>query len=165
MGESMDLKVRAQKLDEGLAILEGLWTGKPFSFTGEHYNVKDMSMLPSPVQTPRIPIWVVGVWSKPKSMERALRWDGIIPQKYKSMERLTSAEVQQLKQFVDENRSSPDPFDIISGGQTPGGDRKRAANRVRPFAKAGATWWLESLMTSSWDKLRKRIKQGPPRPD
>ncbi len=165
VGESMDLRVRAQKLDEGLAILEGLWTGKPFSFSGEHYNVKDMSMLPSPVQTPRIPIWVVGVWQKQKSMDRALKWDGIIPQKYKSMDRMTPAEVKQLKQFVEERRPSSDPFDIITGGQTPGGNRKQAANRVRPFAKAGATWWLESLMTFSWDKLRKRIEQGPPRLD
>ena len=31
-GESGDLKVRAAMLDEGLAILEGLFTGLPFSF-------------------------------------------------------------------------------------------------------------------------------------
>jgi hypothetical protein len=162
VGESMDLKVRAEKLDEGLAILEGLWTGKPFSFSGEHYNVNDMSMLPSPVQTPRIPIWVVGVWQKKKSMDRALKWDGIIPQKYKSMDRMTPAEVKKLKEFVKERRSSSAPFDIIAGGQTPGGNRKQAVKKVGPFAKAGATWWLESLYTSSLDKLRKRIKQGPP---
>ena len=162
VGESMDLKVRAQKLDEGLAILEGLWTGKPFSFTGEHYTIKDLSMLPSPVQTPRIPIWVVGVWQKQKSMDRVLKWDGIIPQKYKSMDRLTPAEVKKLKEFVEERRPNSGPFDIIAGGQTPGGNRKQAVKTVAPFAKAGATWWLESLYTSSSDKLRKRIKQGPP---
>lgn len=165
VGEAMDLRVRAQKLDEGLAILEGLWTGKPFSFSGEHYNVKDMSMLPSSVQTPRIPIWVVGVWQKQKSMDRALKWDGVIPQKYKSMDRMTPAEIKKLKQFVEERRPNSNPFDIITGGQTPGGNRKQAANRVRPYAKAGATWWLESLMTFSGDKLRKRINQGPPRLD
>jgi luciferase-like monooxygenase len=165
VGEAMDLKVRAQRLDEGLAVMTGLWRGKPFTFKGEHYNVQEMTMLPPPVQSPRIPIWVPGVWLKPKSMERALRWDGIIPQKYKSMDRLTAAEVQQLKQFVDQHREQTTPFDIVVGGQTPGGNRKQAMKKVGSFEKAGATWWLESLMTSSWDKLQKRIKQGPPRPD
>ena len=162
VGEAMDLKIRAERLDEGLAILAGLWSGKPFTFDGEHYSVQGMTMLPTPAQAPRIPVWIPGVWSKERSMQRALRWDGIIPQKHKSMERLTPAEVRELKRFVDEHRSEPTPFDIVVGGMTPGGNRKRAVMTVRAFAEAGATWWLESQMTS-WDKLRKRIQQGPPR--
>lgn len=164
VGEAMDLKLRAERLDEGLAILAGLWTGKPFSYSGDHYNVEEMTMLPAPVQSPRIPVWVPGVWTKEKSMQRALRWDGIIPQKYKSMERMTPAEVRELKQYVDERRSSSEPFDIVVGGTTPGANRKRAAKTVCAFQEAGATWWLESAMTSP-DKLAKRLKQGPPRPD
>lgn len=163
VGEATDIKIRARMLDEALAVLTGLWTGTPFSFHGEHYNVDEMSMLPAPLQSPRIPIWVPGVWLKPKSMARALRWDGIIPQKYKSMARMTVAEVKALKQYVDENRTQTTPFDIVVGGQTPGNNLKQAVNKVDPFAKAGATWWLESCMTTSWEKLRKRIKAGPPR--
>jgi hypothetical protein len=164
VGEAMDLKVRAARLDEGLAILAGLWSGKPFSFSGTHYEVKEMTMLPSPVQSPRIPVWVPGVWTKAKSMERALKWDGIIPQKYKSMERMTPGEVRELKRFVDEHRSSTEPFDIVVGGTTPGGNRKRASATIRSFEDAGATWWLESFMTVSPDKMRNRVKQGPPTP-
>src|SRR5262245_24403376 len=55
VGEAMDIKVRAQLLDEGLAIMAGAWSGKPFSFTGEHYRVEEMTLLPPPVQSPRIP--------------------------------------------------------------------------------------------------------------
>lgn len=164
VGEPMDIKVRAQKLDEGLAILTGLWTGKPFSFSGKHYQVQEMTMLPQTVQSPRIPIWVPGVWQKPKSMERALRWDGIIPQKHKSMTRMTASEIRELKQFVDEHRKQTSPFDIIAGGQTSGSNRKQAVKKVQPYLRAGATWWLESMMTFSSDDLRARIKQGPPRP-
>jgi alkanesulfonate monooxygenase SsuD/methylene tetrahydromethanopterin reductase-like flavin-dependent oxidoreductase (luciferase family) len=36
-GEDFDLKKRAEQLDEGLEILTGLWSGKPFSFHGKHY--------------------------------------------------------------------------------------------------------------------------------
>ena len=164
VGEAIDLKTRAQRLDEGLAILAGLWTGRPFSFSGEHYDVKEMTLLPAPVQTPRIPVWVPGVWTKEKSMQRTLQWDGIIPQKYKSMQRMTADEVRELKEYVVKHRSSSEPFDIVVGGTTPGGNRKRAAKVVGEFEKAGATWWLESAMVS-WNKLGKRIKQGPPRLD
>lgn len=163
VGEAMDLKVRAQRLDEGLAILAGLWSGKPFTFSGEQFQLQEMIMLPPPVQSPRIPVWVPGVWTKEKSMQRALRWDGIIPQRYKSMTRMTAAETRRLKRYVDSHRSASTPFDIVVGGTTPGGNRKRAAQTALAFAEAGATWWLESAMTSSSDKMRKRVKQGPPR--
>jgi hypothetical protein len=163
VGEAMELKLRAQRLDEGLAIMAGLWSGQPFSFSGEHYQVQGMTMLPPPVQSPRIPIWVVGVWPKQKSMQRTLRWDGVIPQKYRSMARITPAEVQAIKQFIDEQRPQTTPFDIITGGQTPGDNPKRAIKSVRPFAEAGATWWLESVSAFSVDEVRARLKQGPPR--
>jgi hypothetical protein len=68
-----------------------------------------------------------------------------------------------MKQFIDERREQETPFDIIVGGKTPVGNRKRAISTVHPFAEAGATWWLESSMYFSGDKLRARIKQGPPR--
>ena len=164
VGEVMDLKERAQKMDEGLDIIAGLWSGKPFSFAGEHYRVDKLTMLPKPVQSPRIPVWVVGVWPKQKSLGRALRWDGIIPQKYKSMSRMTPAEVKELKQYVDEHREQTTPFDILAGGETPGNNLKQAVKQVQPFEKAGATWWLESRM-SSIKKVRERINQGPPRLD
>src|SRR5215470_17642969 len=32
VGEPIDLKTRAELMDECLAIVDGLWTGKPFSF-------------------------------------------------------------------------------------------------------------------------------------
>ena len=165
VGEAMDLKVRAQRLDEGLAILDGLWSGEPFSFAGEHYNVQEMTMLPRPAQAPRIPVWVVGVWPKVKSMQRAIKWDGVIPQKYGSMDRVTPPEVREIRQFIDGRRTLATPFDIVVGGVTPGGSRKRAARVVRPYEEAGATWWLESVFSFSMDKLRARIKQGPPRPE
>jgi hypothetical protein len=81
------------------------------------------------------------------------------------MERMTPDEVRELKEFVVEHRASTAPFDIVVGGTTPGGNLKRAQKTVSAFEKAGATWWLESAMMLSSDKLAKRIKQGPPRLD
>ena len=39
-GEQTDAKIRARKLDEGLAILEGLLGGELFSFQGEFYQLE-----------------------------------------------------------------------------------------------------------------------------
>jgi hypothetical protein len=166
VGEAMDLKTRAELLDEGLDILSGCWSGKPFSFQGKHYQVDDMTMVPPPVQSPRIPVWVVGVWPKMKSVNRALRWDGIIPQKYKpnpSEMYMKPEEIAEIRVFVEEHRKEPGTFDIIASGATPGKDRKRAVQQVQPYAEAGTTWWLEAVWGSPSVKVRTRIRQGPPR--
>lgn len=32
-------KARAERLDVGLDILAGLWSGEPFTYTGTHYTI------------------------------------------------------------------------------------------------------------------------------
>lgn len=39
VGEETDRRTRAELLDESLAILDGLWSGKPFRFDGKHYHL------------------------------------------------------------------------------------------------------------------------------
>src|SRR5512136_2779672 len=80
-GEVTDRKTRAELVDEGLDILTGLWRGQPFNYDGKHYHVKETKFYPPPppVQTPRIPIWVVGAWPSQKSMRRAASYDGLLP--------------------------------------------------------------------------------------
>src|SRR6266705_3732435 len=80
VGEPTDARTRAELLDESLAILDGLWSGEPFAFDGRRYRFGPMTFRPTPVQRPRIPIWVVGIMTSERSMRRALRWDGILCQ-------------------------------------------------------------------------------------
>lgn len=163
VGEAMDLKVRAERLDEGLAILDGLWKGTPLTFAGKHFQVDAMTMVPQPVQQPRIPIWVVAVWQKPKSMRRMLAWDGVIPQKYKGYEHLTPDQIRQLRAYVAEHRSSPSEFDIVASGSSPAKKTQRPADIVRPYEEAGATWWVEGDMAADTvQKCFARVRQGPP---
>ncbi|HXG94199.1 MAG TPA: LLM class flavin-dependent oxidoreductase [Blastocatellia bacterium] len=164
VGEPMDLKTRAERMGEALEIMTGLWTGKPFSFKGEHYTVDNMTMLPKPIQSPRIPVWVVGVWPREKSMRRALKYDGVIVQKYKAgPSGIPDANlIREVRDYVFENHPQSDKFDIVAGGTTPAKSKKRAIETVRPFAEAGATWWVESDWMGDEKKLRARIKQGPP---
>ncbi len=59
-GESGDERVRAELLDEGLDVVTGLMSGRPFSFDGRHYHLDGVEFAPQPVQRPRVPIWVAG---------------------------------------------------------------------------------------------------------
>ena len=163
VGEPADRRIRAELLDESLEILTGLWSGEPFSYDGKHYRLEEMTFLPPPVQRPRIPIWVVGAWPSKKSMNRALRYDGLLA--YTTRGEVTPKDIRAIKEYVEESRGADGAFDIVWEGVTPGDDPERAASVVRRFADAGATWWIESqwLSPNEPEDLRRRIGQGPPR--
>ncbi len=169
VGEVTDRKERAQLLDEGLEIVTGLWSGQPFSYHGSHYHVDEMTFLPQPVQRPRIPIWVVGAWPRTKSMQRALRYDGLLPTKINpdgSGGEVTPDDIRAMKAYVAEHRTQPTPFDIVWEGETPGDDRNAARRIIKPYVDAGITWWMEAHWTTEdIDAIHTRIKQGPPRID
>ncbi len=173
VGEETDRKIRAKMLDESLDILDGLWSGQPFSYDGEHYCIHDVTFAPTPVQSPRVPIWVVGAWPRMKSMRRVLRCDGVIPTRMnedRSFAEMTPADFVAMKAFIDEQRSQTTPFDIVMEGETPGDDPEKAASIVRPLAEAGVTWWLEAVWSTPQTQggvegMRRRVRQGPPRID
>jgi alkanesulfonate monooxygenase SsuD/methylene tetrahydromethanopterin reductase-like flavin-dependent oxidoreductase (luciferase family) len=152
-------------LDEGLAILDGLWSGKPFAFEGEHYQLHEMTFEPVPVQQPRIPIWVGGYWPNKAPFRRAARWDGVQPGTYNG--ELTPDTLRELAAYISEHRTSTEPFDVAVSGRTRGSDLEAGASHVRSLAEAGATWWLEIAGgdAAAWpgDQVRERILQGPPR--
>lgn len=168
VGEPTDRITRAELLDESLDILNGLWSGKPFRYDGKHYQITEMTFQPTPVQTPRIPIWVAAAWHREKSMRRALRFDGVIPNPLDAAGNLrpeTPDDIAGIRQYVRERRTATTPFDIIVEGVTPGDDPAAAAAIVGPRAAAGATWWIESRWEApnQPEDLRRRIRQGPPR--
>ncbi len=171
VGEATDRKTRAQLLDESLAIITGLWSGQPFHFDGSHYHLQEMVFLPPPVQEPRIPIWVVGAWPRKKSLQRVLKYDGLLPNKLNddgTVGEITPQDIQDMNAYITEYRTLKTPFDIIWEGQTPGTNREKGAQQLAPWIAAGITWWMESMWPSpdfhpTLEDVRTRIKQGPPR--
>ncbi|MFX0181737.1 MAG: LLM class flavin-dependent oxidoreductase [Candidatus Hodarchaeota archaeon] len=170
-GEEIDRKVRAELLDEGLEIINMLWK-RSFHFTGKHYNIKESDFFkretpPFPVQKPRIPIWVVAAWPRMKSMNRALKYDGIIPaiiRKDGKFEEITPEHIKQIKNFINEKNFVQKTFDIVVEGTTPGDDLIKAKKIVTPFEGSGVTWWIESMwFQKSLDSVLERIQKGPPR--
>ena len=165
VGEEMTTRGRAQLMDECLEILKGAWSGEAFSHDGEYYHVQPMKLLPPSLQQPRIPIWVVGAWPRQKSMQRVLRWDGIIPQKMDGgAQPMTPDDIRAIKAYVQANRQLSTPFDIIWEGETPGEDLTHAAAVVGPWRDVGVTWWMETRWNAtSLEQVRQRVRQGPPR--
>jgi alkanesulfonate monooxygenase SsuD/methylene tetrahydromethanopterin reductase-like flavin-dependent oxidoreductase (luciferase family) len=164
-------KVRREKLDECLAILEKAWTGEPFDYEGTHYQATNLVFQPRPVQRPRIPVWTVGAWPHERSLARSARWDGIIAVDM-SIEAGDEGNdpspevIGRIKAWMTAHRDVSAPFDIIVEGVTDGADPEATRQRLKPLADAGATWWIESR----WDDeetaetLMARIRQGPPAP-
>ncbi len=164
--EVTDRKQRAELLDETLDILDRAWTGEPVTYSGTHYQLEEMVFQPRPIQQPRIPIWVVGAWPSEKSMARAARWDGVLLSLRGSMEAPSPDQVREIGTWVDAHRSGSEPLDLVLEGVTPGNDHDRAVAQLAPYAEAGVTWWIESMWSDPHDveTLRRRIRQGPPRP-
>jgi alkanesulfonate monooxygenase SsuD/methylene tetrahydromethanopterin reductase-like flavin-dependent oxidoreductase (luciferase family) len=163
-GEVADPKLRAVQLDEGLEVLTGLWSGKPFSFEGTQYHVQEACFLPAPRQQPRIPIWVAGGWPTKAPFRRAARWDGVIPMgRPASNGRITPPEVREMVAYIQEHRTSAAAFDVVTGGWTDGKDQARDAAEITPFAEAGVTWWMEPANLRTPMDMRERIRIGPPR--
>jgi alkanesulfonate monooxygenase SsuD/methylene tetrahydromethanopterin reductase-like flavin-dependent oxidoreductase (luciferase family) len=168
-------RVRAELLDEGLDVLTGLWGGPPFEYDGKHYRVtpSDFMPPPSPVQRPRIPIWVVGGWPSVRSMARAARYDGWLPNVLRkgTAGPSTPADIRAGTEWIRDFRTVEglrvDGYDVICEGTTPGDDPEAGAAQVRPWAEAGATWWIEADWGQPREAVRdyaeQRLALGPPR--
>lgn len=169
-GEETDLRARAEMMDEGIDLIRALWSGET-AYHGRHYDYfcerDDLTRVSRPVQQ-RIPIWVVGVWPKPKSMRRVLRCDGIVPQ-YNLNDRDGGPEdMKAVRAWLAEHGARAD-LDVVSEGETPADDPAAATAIVAPWIDAGATWWLETRWEMPHDapermaEVRQRIAAGPPR--
>jgi hypothetical protein len=163
-GEETDPNIRADMLDEGLQVLAGLWSGKPFSYSGKHYQLKKVRFLPSPTQQPRIPIWVGGFWPNKAPFRRAARWDGLIPLKKGGW--ITPSDLEEILSYVYEQRTAETPLEvaIIGTRKSLGYGAAKGSKRLFQLEEQGATWWLQSLFIerNSTEKLRIQIKEGPP---
>ena len=169
-GEPTDPVVLAERLDEGLDLLERYWSGEPVDHDGKHYRVRDVTLLPATVQRPRPPVWVGGFWPNRPPMRRAARWDGAVPLFATARHGEIPAldEVRDLVGYVREQRGDrrDEPFEIVLGGAT-SGDPAKARDVIGPLRDAGATWWDERQLQTGADIDRlepvlRRIEQGPP---
>ncbi|MGN6172894.1 MAG: LLM class flavin-dependent oxidoreductase [Streptosporangiaceae bacterium] len=165
-GESADPRVRAAQLDESLHLLDAFWAGQPVTFHGEYLTAADVTMLPRPVQRPRIPIWCAGRWPAKPPFRRAAWWDGVMPvhADYGLGETMPPDELRAVIGYTREHRTAAGPFDVALEGRTDGAAADRGGRLVASYARAGLTWWVEAL---GWWRgtpadAMNRVRQGPP---
>src|SRR4029077_12053176 len=186
-GDTTDTRVLAERLDEGLHALDLLWAGKPVTYQGNQVTIDDVVFQPTPVQRPRVPVWVGGIWPNKAPMRRAGRGDGAIPAlaDFATGRPPDVSEVRDLVLFLHgcraENGLADRPFDIVLGGASPAGPAGRDV--AGPLADLGVTWggervparwahrggtgWLERIPggdpRGGAEPVLRRIEQGPPR--
>lgn len=173
-------RIRAQKLDECLAIYDGLMRGQPFAYQGNHFRAAPTDHLvpPPPAQRPRPPVWVVGTRvvgrDAQPSLQRAARWDGLLPaimedgthrhiSKPEELASLT-AEVLNLRAAAG---LAAEPFDVVLEGDSTGEFVRLDPQDPAAWEAAGATWWVESWWSiepgsEGLAEVKRRIEAGPP---
>jgi alkanesulfonate monooxygenase SsuD/methylene tetrahydromethanopterin reductase-like flavin-dependent oxidoreductase (luciferase family) len=111
-GEVTDPRERARLLDSGLDALARYWAGE---------------FEPVPVQRPRPPVWVAGVWPNRRPVRRALRWDGLF-----AIDLPGPEAVAELAAQARAARPAGGQFDLITE-LPPDTD-------LGPWERAGLTW-------------------------
>jgi alkanesulfonate monooxygenase SsuD/methylene tetrahydromethanopterin reductase-like flavin-dependent oxidoreductase (luciferase family) len=160
-GETGDARTRAAMLDEGLDVLNRLMSGQPVTHHGRFYTVDGITMAPLPLQRPRVPIWIGGE-SKP-ALRRAARWDGWVIGAGDDRGNMVKSPEQLAIQVehIHLHRTHEDAFDVAMTGYS----KANNGPLTREYEEAGATWWLESvhLQRGTFDEMKSRIAEGPPR--
>jgi hypothetical protein len=157
-GENPDLRVRGKALDASLGTLAAMWTGEPVILpSGE-----SVSMTPTPVQRPRVPVWCAGRWPNRPGFRRSARWDGVVATfvDYGREVPVPVADFADAVGFVAAERGGLDGFDVAVEGFTEPGT---AAATVAPYADAALTWWIEAMgwWRGGVEAARERIAAGP----
>jgi len=174
VGDIGDNRIKAQRTDEALEILDGLWRGETVTYEGDHYHVEGLYFRPRPVQQPRIPVWCAGSYPHKKPLQRAARWDGVFPLVFEDRF-LTPDEWRDIIKTIKKYRTSTEPFDMAHNGITRDADD---ITTITPYADLGITWWMEEIspvrlgwklsQSGNWgdewdtDAILSRIEKGVP---
>lgn len=160
--EVADDKAHAAMLDEAIDVVRGLWSGKPFHYEGTHYTIHETQFLPTPAQSPRIPLWVAGVLPHKAPLRRTSRWDGVYPI-HSDGRHIQPEEISEMLAYIRQHRSSEEPFDVVAAGYVGDMPTDAAEALLRSYAEVSVTWWQEGLLPGdTLDMVRAQIHRGPP---
>ncbi len=155
-----DARIRGAMVDEGLQVLDALWSGNAVNHSGAYYTAV-CDAWAKPKHQPRIPIWIAGQWPGSKPFRRAAKWDGVIPMAYNQMEggKIEPGDLQDLLEVVKSERKPAPSFDVVMIGMSPG------PVELQAYAQMGMTWWLEASgpWSKTVDEMKQQIRGGPPK--
>lgn len=163
-GRSYDLRELGARYDEALDIMDGLWRGDRFSYDGDYFTITDATLLPTPVQNPRIPIVVGGLWPHKKPIQRGARWDGIVPHypgdgiHPDEPEETPEDEVRTMLEYY--RGLTDDPGEILLPADPP----HASSDWLDVCVDLGATWLYTTNRDPSgeWIVDIETVREGPP---
>jgi alkanesulfonate monooxygenase SsuD/methylene tetrahydromethanopterin reductase-like flavin-dependent oxidoreductase (luciferase family) len=159
-GEPAGARAVADRLDEALEVIAGLWSGEPYAHDGAYFHVEQVRFLPTPLQEPRPPVWVACMLPARRPLLRAARWDGVVPMKTDpdGVGFVTPDDVAEIVAEIGRHRGSLDGFDVVVNAGPP------PTATIADFADAGATWYVTSMGDfPGWlDELHGIVAGGPP---
>jgi hypothetical protein len=161
VGERFTTAERASRLDESLEIVSSLWGGEPLTHHGEHFQLEQVTLHPTPVQQPAIPVWVAGFWPNRPPFRRAARWNGAIPQRRGNpFDPLSPDELRECNSYLSAHRTRDGPFDLVASWFGPHHEGLAPSD----YQRVGATWWLDGVnpWTESLREYTARLSAGPP---
>ena len=139
-GEVVDARRRGDRLDEGADLLAALWSGERVNFHGEHFLADGVTVLPRPLQVPRIPMWFAARGDARRPVRRAARFDGLVPIEVDALQ------LAEMLALVVEARGTLDGFDIAV--------RPRGRRVYEAFRELGATWAFAETTAGDADVMR-----------
>ena len=162
VGDPAPARERAAVLAEALELLHRRLTDDgPVTHHGGTFDVTDVQLHARTGQE-RVPVWVAGRWPHRRPLQRAARWDGVVPLwpgfAVPSPEELAACldVVREARRDTAREGAPLDGVLWIQGEEPP-------ARPPAAYAEAGATWWVQSFdPRADLASVRKRVEAGPP---
>ena len=147
----VDFDERNELFDEVLDVLPLHWSGEPFSYSGKHFNARDIAARPAPRR--QIPIWIGGN-AKLTRRRVAARGQGWMPMsvttEVASTTRTAHLEglaeigtaIAELKELAGDRADQLDMMVMYTDSSIlqPGVDVERHRDQLGRLAEIGATW-------------------------
>jgi alkanesulfonate monooxygenase SsuD/methylene tetrahydromethanopterin reductase-like flavin-dependent oxidoreductase (luciferase family) len=162
-GEPADYKTLAKIADEALEVIIGLWSGEPLYFDGQFFKVNQVSFQPTPIQKPRIPIWIGAI--KDQALRRAARYDGWVtggPCPSAGDKGIDFKQLSEKMKLIKNFEEIPSSYEVVYAFEFP---NNSMIEYIEGAKDVGVTWMLDvisALRFGNSENVLEHIKRGPP---
>ena len=165
-GVEYDPATLAERYDEALEIVDRLWSDESVDYDGEHFQLRDANVEPTPVQEPRVPILAGAWWPNRAPIRRGARWDGVMPfgvsltggEQGPHGEEATGSPAEELREAVAYYHDVvEEPGEIV----VPEIPSLGSDAMVELCEEIGATWLLRTDLGESDEAMCAAIERGP----
>lgn len=125
-GEETDPRARAAMLDEGVSLLDHLLRGERIVHRGQYFTLDGITLSPTGVQRPRVPMWLAARGHSLAPVRRAARFDGV------ALLAMAPQRLAEIVECVRNERGSLNGFDVavLASNDYP----------LAAYESEGATW-------------------------